>query len=200
MFVLTIDQVKSRENEDRVPVMLELLDAIATLAPFERTVGDEIQGVPQDATAALEAIRLCIRDGQWHCGLGVGHGSFASPDAPRSAEGGGSAFYAARQAVEASKSLAPSVALRIPTRPDEEAEAGALLALKMHVAAQRTVRQWQVIDAVTRTKNRTLAAELLGISPSAVSQSLTASAWETETATDDLLVRLLEQAARQEEK
>lgn len=194
MFVLTIDQVKSRDNDDRVPHMLHLLADIPTLAPFERTVGDEIQGVPRDAAAALEAIRRCIRDGHWHCGLGIGSGDFASQEAPRSAEGGGFAFYAARQAIEASKNLSPSLAVRIPAHSDYEAEIGALLALKMHVAAQRTHRQWQVIDALNEAQSRTGAARVLGITPSAVSQSLHASAWETESGTDNLLIRLLEQA------
>lgn len=199
MFVLTIDQVKSRENDDRVPHLLSLLADIPTLAPFERTVGDEIQGVPQDAADALEAIRRCVRDGHWHCGLGVGNGEFPTMKMPRTAEGGGKAFYAARQAVDASKNLSPSVALKIPEHPTAETDAGALLTLKMHVAAQRTQRQWEVIDAVVQAKSRADAAQLLGISPSAVSQSLNASAWDTERATDALLIRLLEQANTSEE-
>lgn len=200
MFVLTIDQAKSRENDDRVPALLELLSAIPTLARFDRTVGDEVQGVLQDSAAALEAIRLCLRDGQWHCGLGIGVGNYSQDLHSRSSEASGEAFYAARQAVEASKRRSPSVAAKAPAAPDLETRIDALLALKMHVVAQRTPRQWEVIDALQRTGSRAETAEFLGISRSAVSQSLASSAWEIESATDELLIDLLNQANTLEER
>ena len=43
--VLTVDQDGSREGTDQVPAALEALAAVATRLPFERTVGDELQGV-----------------------------------------------------------------------------------------------------------------------------------------------------------
>lgn len=200
MFVLTIDQAKSRKNDDRVPTVLELLANIPTLARFERTVGDEIQGVPRNAAAALAAIRLCVRDGHWHCGLGIGAGNYSQDVHHRSSEATGEAFYAARKAVETSKRRTPSVAAKVPIAPDLEEHIDALLSLKMHVIAQRTPRQWEVIDALQSVGSRANTAELLGISRSAVSQSLAASAWEIESATDQLLIDLLNQAHAREEQ
>lgn len=200
MFVLTIDQVKSRDNADRVPTLLDILSDIPTLAPFERTVGDEVQGVPRDAAAALDALRLCIRDGHWHCGLGIGAGNYSQDVHRRSSEASGEAFYAARQAVEASKKRTPSVAVKVPQDSALESNIDALLTLKMHVVAQRSQRQWEVIDALIAANSRAEAAASLGISPSAVSQSLTASAWDVETSTDSLLLDLLTRAHSLEEK
>lgn len=199
MFVLTIDQVKSRENDDRVPALLQLLADIPTLARFERTVGDEVQGVPSDAASALNAIRVCLRDGHWHCGLGIGTGNYSNALHEHSSEASGEAFYAARQAVEASKRRSPSVAAKVPADPGLEARIDALLTLKMHVVAQRTPRQWEVIDALQSTGSRADTADFLGISRSAVSQSLAASAWEIESATDALLIDLLNEAHSREE-
>ena len=53
--VLTINQVHSRRSPDRVPELLVALADVGVLAPFERTVGDKVQGVPADAAAALAA-------------------------------------------------------------------------------------------------------------------------------------------------
>lgn len=63
MYVLTIDQARSRRSPDRVPELLAALSDVGVLAPFERTVGDEVQGVPADAAAALAAIRICFAEG-----------------------------------------------------------------------------------------------------------------------------------------
>lgn len=73
MYVLTIDQARSRRRPDRVPELLAALADVDTLAPFERTVGDEVQGVPAEATAVLAAIRIALAEGEWHIGLGVGN-------------------------------------------------------------------------------------------------------------------------------
>ena len=49
MFALTIDQHRSRRGEDLVPGLLGALAAVPTVLPFERTVGDEVQGLHGDA-------------------------------------------------------------------------------------------------------------------------------------------------------
>jgi len=114
MFVLTIDQVASRRTADRIPELLAMLQDVPVLLPFERTVGDEAQGVPASATAAAEAIRRVLRSGGWH--IGIGCAPDAQENLPTSVrEGSGMAFVCAREAVEASKRLPVSLAVRVPT-------------------------------------------------------------------------------------
>ena len=55
--VLTVDQDGSREGTDQVPAALEALAAVATRLPFERTVGDEFQGVLDDPAALVARSR-----------------------------------------------------------------------------------------------------------------------------------------------
>ena len=76
MFVLTIDQRHSRTETDRVPVLLDILREVCATSPplagFERTVGDEIQGLFGDAAGAVAAVRAVVREGGWHLGIGIG--------------------------------------------------------------------------------------------------------------------------------
>lgn len=72
MIVLTIDQEDSRHGTDRVPELLDKLANVRTIAGFERTVGDEVQGLLEDAAVACAAIRLTMRMGGWHIGIGIG--------------------------------------------------------------------------------------------------------------------------------
>ena len=45
MFVITADQIGSRRSADLVPALLAGVATIRARADFERTVGDEVQGV-----------------------------------------------------------------------------------------------------------------------------------------------------------
>lgn len=94
VLVLTIDQQGSRTGQDRVPGLLRALEAVPVRAAFERTVGDELQGVPQGAEAAYQAIRVATRDGDWHVGLGAGPGEL--DDGASTRAGRGPAFLHAR--------------------------------------------------------------------------------------------------------
>ena len=105
MFVLTIDQRHSRTETDRVPVLLDILREVCATSPplagFERTVGDEIQGLFGDAAGGVAAVRAVVREGGWHLGIGIGLIE-GVPATVR--EGRGSAFVSAREAVDAAKS------------------------------------------------------------------------------------------------
>lgn len=182
MFVLTVDQKGSRSDRDRVPDALKKLADIPTLAPFERTVGDEIQGVLTTADGVYQAIYRLVRDGHWHIGLGIGQGEFPDSSHPRSSEGRGEAFIAARNAVESAKELTPSLTLSVNTHssdpattPEDVVPARALARLLASIIESRTPRQWEVLDAVKSVPTLIQAGELLGVSTSAVSQSLVAS-------------------------
>ena len=97
MYVLTIDQRGSTTDVDRVPGLIAALRSL-TPAPFERSVGDELQGVVEHAADVVDIALHALRDGHWYVGIGIGAVQLAPGASPR--EGTGSGFVAARKAVE----------------------------------------------------------------------------------------------------
>ena len=59
--VLTVDQRDSRTGPDLVPATLEALADSGALRPFERTAGDEIQGVVDDPQVVIAVLGLLLR-------------------------------------------------------------------------------------------------------------------------------------------
>ena len=70
MYVLTIDQRGSTADVDRVPDLITALRSLAS-APFERSVGDELQGVVEHAEDVVEIAMYALRSGHWYVGIGV---------------------------------------------------------------------------------------------------------------------------------
>ncbi len=62
LFVLTIDQKASRQTEDCVPWLLQQLDRLPVLAQFQRSAGDEVQGVLEEPRAVIKALVLVMHD------------------------------------------------------------------------------------------------------------------------------------------
>lgn len=180
MYVLTIDQQDSRHSEDRVP---ELLAALG--CEFERTVGDELQGVLEAPGQVAQAILTAMASGGWHIGLGAGDGERG--DSIRA--GRGPAFVLAREAVEASKGQAQSFAVRAAHGGASDAEA--LGQLLYGVIAARTAKQAMVAALLEHGATTSEVAESLGISPSAVSQRKIAGLVGEERAVRPLFVRLI---------
>ena len=112
MFAVTIDQRSSRSAGDRVPGLLKLLAEVCAgtppIAGFDRTVGDEVEGLFDDAAGVVAAVRTALVMGDWHIGLGIGSVESTGRNVR---EARGSAFVAAREAV-----LAPPPAPRNPHR------------------------------------------------------------------------------------
>ena len=52
-YVLTVDQIDSRHQEDLVAERIASLAGTDTLAAFTRTVGDEFQGVLEDRKSVV---------------------------------------------------------------------------------------------------------------------------------------------------
>lgn len=193
MFALTIDQHRSRSGRDLVPELLAALRGVRTVLPFERTVGDEIQGLPADADATLAALLIVLRDGHWQAGLGVGPLESPLPASVRAARG--PALLDARAAVERAKGAGPvRVCVTSASAPSAAAHAEALIGLIGTLVVRRTDAQWAVVDAVDATPTQRAAAKALGVSPQNVSQTLAASAIGVERAGYPVLVRLLEEA------
>lgn len=193
MIVITADQRGSRRGEDLVDAALhELggLPAAARLAlPFERTVGDEVQGVLIDPADAVDVVLHMQRLGEWSVGVGVGSGALA--DTARASSG--QAFVHAREAVERAKSKASPVPIALSGDDAERArEAEALLRLLAAVVRRRGVQGWEVVDRFRAgaATGREIARDL-GISPQAVSARRRAAMWDEEKGVRPLAARLL---------
>jgi hypothetical protein len=111
MYVMTIDQRGSSTDVDRVPGLLAELGALSTAGRFERSVGDEVQGVVERPDEVVEIALHALRSGRWYVGIGVGQVDLPLPASPR--EGSGPAFVAARMAVDRAKAAASHVPLAV---------------------------------------------------------------------------------------
>lgn len=181
MFVLTIDQKGSRSGRDRVPDLLSLLGGLPMELPFERSVGDEVQGLSADAGAVVEAALRALRDGHWSVGIGIGEVETPLPASTR--EASGPAFVAARDAVERAKKTGdrPPVAV---TGPAGAAEAEAVLVLLGRLIRDRTAEQWRILEHVEPGTwgAQSAAARKLGISPQSVGKTIARAGWQEEWA------------------
>ncbi len=197
MYVLTIDQRHSRTSEDRVPRLLDALAEVPCVATFERTAGDEVQGLLDDPAAVRAALLTALREGDWHCGVGVGKVDGDDNAVPTSARAGrGPAYLAAREAVEAAKSMTGSVAVRVPAdaggaAKEWAADVEAVWTLVGGLVLGRTDAQWRAVDAVDRSPTQAAAAEELGITPTSVAGALRLSRIREERAAYPALDRLL---------
>ncbi|WP_146363350.1 MarR family transcriptional regulator [Arthrobacter yangruifuii] len=193
MFVLTIDQRNSQGSGDKVPDLLHALADLPMVLAFERSVGDEIQGVCASAHTAVDAALRVLRDGNWYVGIGVGDVHEPLPRSPR--EAGGSAFVAARQAVDRAKKTGdrPPVAV---AGSSGAPEAEAVLVLLGRLITERTDAEWRILQHVEPGKwgTQTEAARKLGISSQAVSKAVRRAGWQEEWAARPAAAVLLERA------
>lgn len=164
--VLTVDQRDSRRTADRVPAALDALADVPTLLAFERTTGDEFQGLLGDPEALATAIEWLLRDEAWHVGIGVGPVDEPLPDHTRA--GRGPAYQHARTAVTAAKSSPWH--LRVVGDDPAVRALETTIWLWAAVLARRTSRGWEVADLVAEGLTYGEVAERLGIGQSAVSQ------------------------------
>lgn len=198
---MTIDQQGSRRRGDQVPRLLEELSAHlsatapdAVVLPFERTVGDEVQGVLSSADAVVDLTLLLQRGGGWS--VGVGAGGVDLPLGASSRASSGPAFIAAREAVERARSRVVPVPVAVTgAEPGAASEAQSVLQLLAAVARRRTHAGWAAIDAA-RGRTQREAARDLGISAQAVSQRLRTALWDEETSVRPVATRLLQRAER----
>ena len=227
---MTIDQRGSTGDVDRVPHLLSELAALDLPRPeqssfeqsgfeqsnferpsFERSVGDEVQGVVQDAAAVVAIALHALRHGRWYVGIGVGTVSLPASASPR--EGTGTAFVAARKAVELAKAAGSQVPLSVVAgtiaggaggAAAEEvgqacANAEAVLRLLGRLVQERTEAQWRVVDALRRQgpgrhgSQKQVALEL-GITEQSVSRTVLRSGWQEEWAARPAAAMLLEHA------
>ena len=166
VLVLTVDQRGSRRSPDLVADTVAALAGLATLRPFEQTVGDEFQGVLDDPISLAPAVETLLRDGTWH--IGIGAGEVEEPLPVHTRAGRGPAFVRAREAVTAAKSSPWH--LRVCGDDPAARALESTLWLWAAVLARRTARGWEVADLVAEGLSYDETATQLGITPSAVSQ------------------------------
>ncbi len=214
VWVLTADQVGSRSGADRVPDALTALALLTTERAFERTAGDEIQGVLADGEGVVAALRVLVRLDGWRVGVGGGGVEHPLPASTRA--GRGPAFIAARAALGASRRAPGRVAVRVAEGGvrgggglagagvvgdgsavgrdgyGREQDPETLLWLLADLWRRRSREGWQVVDLFADGLNGQDAARALGITPSAVSQRAAAARWVEGGRAEELAARLLD--------
>ena len=191
-FVLTVDQRGSRRAPDRVPGALAALSRVPTVLRFERTAGDEFQGVLDDPAVVVDAVRRLVRDGDWSIGIGAGPVQTPLPSSTRA--GTGPAFLAARAAVEAAKRRPVRIAVR-GVVGESAGDAQAVLTALAALVERRSQQAWEAIDRVEAGRTQVETAGELGVTRQAVGQRLAAGGWEIERDLRPVAARLLARAA-----
>ena len=168
--VLTLDQRRSRRAADAVPgsCLCSRASPAEPLRPFQRTAGDEVQGVLDDALLATEVAGRVLRTRGWS--IGIGCGTVAQPLPAETRAGQGDAFVAAREAVTRAKGEVHRLA--VTARPDSVATTHLETALGLWAGLieRRTPAGWEAYDELAAGASYGEAGARLGISQSAVSQ------------------------------
>ncbi|GAA1121222.1 hypothetical protein [Citricoccus alkalitolerans] len=208
MFVMTMDQRASSRGPDRVAALIEgLIDqeenesSRGIVRPFQRTAGDEVQGVVDRAEIVVGIALSAARSGHWSVGIGVGQVRQPLPAETRA--GAGPAFEYARIAVERAKHSPGRVAVAGPVTPggptdstDSTGSAGSrtaaaggnevaellegieaglqLLAELEHRRSEEGQDAGRLVDA---GKTQREAAHALGVTQQAVSSRLRTGLW-----------------------
>lgn len=193
MFVLTVDQRRSRRDTDRVPGLLNNFTAAALVRPFERTAGDEVQAVLDDPPSVVSIALDLLRQQHWSVGVGIGPVELPLPASTRA--GRGPAFEHARTAVERAKTAVTQLAVVGP-HPDSATAAGTVLDLVALLVHRRSPEGWAAVELVAAGHSQSSAADVLGVSKQAISQRLRATGWQQEHAGRRLAATLLAEADR----
>lgn len=169
--VLTVDQRRSRDSTDAVPDALAALAPIPAALPFQRTAGDEFQGLLDTPTTAIDALATLLRDDRWH--IGVGLGTVETPLPTQSREGRGPAYVHAREAVNTARTSPHHLRVTGDTPGARHLES--VLWLWSATISRRSAKGWEVADLVAEGLSYEASAARLGISQSAVSQRAAAA-------------------------
>jgi SatD family (SatD) len=191
-FVLTVDQIQSRAQQDLVEVTLAGLGEVDAVLPFTRTVGDEFQGLLTNPASVVDVTLGLMRTVAWHIGIGIGPVQQPLPADARQARG--PAFLAARSAVEAAKKQSTHVSVR--SVPDRLEARDAEITFQLLIALQlrRSPLGWEAAELMDRGLTQAAAASTLAITRQALSQRLQAAHWSLDREARQVLTRLLTRA------
>ncbi len=205
---MTADQVGSRTTHDAVPAALESLGGcgLDMHLGFERTVGDEIQGLTSSISDVVASVKILTRLGPWRIGVGVGSVELPLPTTTRAARG--AAFIAARDAVTAAYRAPSDIALRVARQdPGTDApkdglpgvggglyarncsaqdRADSALTVWRALIRRRTDEGWQAVTLVESGLSHREVAARLGVSESAISQRLSRARFAESAAAERL--------------
>lgn len=186
MIVLTIDQRGSRTSEDKVEALItQANDTVTVVRPFQRTAGDEVQAVFDDATEAIRLAVMMAASGDWSVGIGFGQVELPLPAETRA--GRGPAFEFARLAVERSKNVNAHLSVQGPTPEAQRLEAE--LQLTACIISKRRATAWEAGTLIDQGLTQQQIAARLGITQQAVSSRLSAALWFESN-------RMMEEAAK----
>jgi hypothetical protein len=192
-YVLTVDQRASRRGPDRVGDVLSRLNGtVPAVLSFERTAGDEFQGVLEEPTDVVDVVLQLVRLGGWSIGVGAGPVQTPLPESTRAATG--TAFLCARRAVDAAKQRPARLAVRGAV-PVEAGDAQAVLTALAGLVERRSPAAWEAIGLVDAGRTQAQAATELGVSRQAIGQRLAAGGWELERELRPTAARLLARAS-----
>lgn len=182
MFVVMADQRGSRKAEDLVPNLLGDLNGTNqpwhTLLDFERTAGDEVQGLLDGANGIAELLRLFGDSDTWSVGVGIGDIETPLPRSTREATG--SAYLAARRAIESAKRAPGWIRIESPSAPDTAQTLQALTHGLFYIQRGRSQAGHEAIVFSRQGQSGKTIAQKLGISPQAVSTRLRIAGWDEE--------------------
>jgi hypothetical protein len=198
MYIITADQIRSRERADAVDGAIR--DLAASLAdalplPPDRAAGDEVQLVTPSADAALRGILLLTRSKQWSVGLGVG--DVRLPLGASVRESTGPAFFAARTAVDRAKTKASRFAIEAVDAAEPARSAEAVVDLLLLLRARRTDEGWELHDLMATGLSQAQSAAELGITPQAASARALSADLKAEFAATPAVAGLLAQLDRE---
>lgn len=190
--VLTLDQRGSRSGDDAVPALLDALAGTPLPGPpaldFQRTVGDEVQGVVDDPATCVEVVGRALRHGTWSIGLGIG--SLETPLPAETRAGRGPAYVHAREAVTRAKSAPHHLAVVGAPRHPWPRHLETTLGLWAGILERRSARGWEIHDLLAAGLSHSEAGARLGITQSAVSQRAAAAGLTDEARARALAVDL----------
>jgi hypothetical protein len=164
---------------------------------FERTAGDEFQGVLAAPEEVVDVVVRLSRLGGWSIGIGAGPVQTPLPQTTRAAAG--AAFLGARRAVDAAKQRPSRVAVRGAV-PVDAGDAQAVLGALAVLVQRRSEQAWEAITLVAAGRTQADAATALGISRQAVGQRLAAGLWDLERELRPTAARLLARAAAEKDE
>ena len=175
-------------------------DRFSSLPPGNYVIYSGVYTDRRSAETALGIVLDTTRTGRWSVGLGVGDIRMPLPDAARKATG--TAFVAAREAVNAAKRADGRFALRAgsPVSPTAAGDVEALVRLLVLLRERRSDHGWEVVELMRSGHQQKEAASLLDVSAAAVSARLKAAMWRAEEDARPALVRLLQQLETESER
>jgi len=196
------DVVHSRRQPDRAALQRRLTALLADLgaelgddalvAPLELTGGDEVQGLFRRAGAVVQVIRAVAEElHPVRVVHGIGFGSLSTDLAERPTLMDGPCFHRARAGLERARKGRLWVVAQGFGAPWDEALT-AMFTLMDAIRARWTPRQAAFIRAARRAERQLDVARAFEVSPSVVSESLSAASFRAVLAGERAVAALLE--------